>query len=71
MNNIIAFKKKGGFMKLEELLTDLSTKNKNEHEYSLVEIRKIANDILHMKKYYSGKCATPIIRIAKEFDFKT
>lgn len=75
MNNIIIFKKynwkKGESMRLEELLRDLTEKNKKGHAYSLLEIRKIANDILSMTNFYSGRCATPIVKIAKLFDFKT
>lgn len=74
MNNIVIFKrhdeKKGGTMK-EELLSELTEKNKAGHEYSLEEMRKIANDILNTTRNYSGRCATPIVRIAKSFDFKT
>ncbi len=59
-------------MKLEELLQTLTEKNMSKHEYSLIEIRKITNDILSMmSNNYSGRCATPIVKIAKLFDFKT
>lgn len=57
-------------MKKEELLQGLKEKNKKGHDYSLTEIRKIANDILAMTGCYSGRCATPIVKIAKNFDFK-
>lgn len=75
MNNIIKFKnynwRKKYTMRFEELIRDLETKNKNGHEYSLFEISRIANDILARVDYYSGRGATPIVKIAKEFDFKT
>ena len=75
MNNIIGFKKynwrRCGAMKFEELIRELKTKNENGYEYSLKEITQIANDILGEIDYYSGRGATPIVKIAKEFDFKT
>ena len=58
-------------MNLEELLQYLIEKNKTGYEYSLAEIRKIANAILSMANYYTGRCATPIVKIAKIFDFKS
>lgn len=76
MNNIIIFKRhnwrKEDIMKTQELLHDLEEKNKTGHEYSLTEIRNISNLILSMmSNNYSGRCATPIVKIAKLFDFKT
>ncbi len=76
MNNIINLRnynwRKGDKMELKELLQNLERKNREGHEYSLAEIRKIANDILSMmSNNYSGRCATPIVKIAKLFDFKT
>lgn len=75
MDNIIEFRrynwKKGDLMIFEKLLLELKEKNKSGHQYPLAEIRKIANDILSMSGFYSGRCATPIVKIAKEFDFKT
>lgn len=76
MNNIIQYKKynwrKGDVMERNELLRLLEKRNKDNHEYSLLEIRNITNDILSMmKKNYTGRCATPIVKIAKLFDFKT
>ena len=75
MGNIIRFKKydwrRDNTMKFEELIKELKTKNENGHEYSLKEITKIASDILCQIDYYSGRGATPIVKIAKEFDFKT
>ena len=74
MNNIIIFHKyswrKGEIMRLEELLKDLIEKNKGGYEYSLSEIRKLADDILTMISSYSGRCATPIVKIAKLFGFR-
>ena len=73
MDNIIVFynwrKKKN--MKFKSLIQELTEKNEKSHEYSLSEIRTIANSILNMTDYYSGRCATPIVKIAKEFGFKT
>lgn len=55
-----------------KLLYNLKRKNKNGQEYSLTEIRNISNLILSlMSNNYSGRCATPIVKIAKLFDFKT
>ncbi len=76
MNNIINLRnynwRKGDTMELKNLLQNLEEKNREGHEYSLVEIRKITNDILSMmSNNYSGRCATPIVKIAKLFDFKT
>lgn len=76
MNNIIQYKKynwrKGDVMERNELLQVLEKRNKDNHEYSLSEIRNITNNILSMmKNNYSGRCATPIVKIAKMFDFKT
>lgn len=76
MNNIIKFKKynrrKGGVMELKELLHDLEEKNKKRYEYSSDDIRNIVKNILSMmSNNYSGRCATPIVKIAKLFDFKT
>lgn len=75
MDNIIKFKKynqrKGDIVKLEKLLKTLTEKNNTGYEYSLSEVRKIANDILSMTDNYSGRCATPIVKIAKLFNFKT
>ena len=75
MSNIIRFKKynwrRDDTMKFEELIRELKTKNENGYEYSLKEITQIANDILGEIDYYSGRGATPIVKIAKEFDFKT
>lgn len=75
MSNIIRLKKynwrRDDIMKFEELIRELRTKNENGYEYSLKEITQIANDILNKIDYYSGRGATPIVKIAKEFDFKT
>lgn len=76
MNNIIQYKKynlrKGDVMERNELLQMLEKRNMDNHEYSLSDIRDITNNILlMMKNNYSGRCATPIVKIAKMFDFKT
>lgn len=75
MNNIVIFKtynlRKGDNMKPEELLHILTDQNRTKHEYSLTEIRKITKQILSMTNYYSGRCATPIVKIAKLFGFIT
>lgn len=72
-NNIICVYnwRKGVIMKLNELLQDLEEKNQAQHEYSLVEIRKISNNILSISTNYTGRCATPIVKIAKQFGIKT
>lgn len=57
---------------VKQLVHILKKKNKNGEEYSLSEIRNISNNILSMmSNNYSGRCATPIVKIAKLFDFKT
>lgn len=75
MGDIIRFRsyswRKGDIMKFEELIKELEAKNKAKHEYSLTEISYIANKILKGLDYYSGRGATPIVKIAKEFNFKT
>ena len=75
MSNIIRFRnyiqKREGTMRFEKLINELRTKNKNGYDYSLSEIANIANNILKEIDYYSGRGATPIVKIAKEFDFKT
>ncbi len=75
MNNIIIFKtynlRKGDIMRPEELLYKLKEQNKMNHEYSLDEIRELTKQILSMASYYSGRCATPIVKIAKIFEFQT
>lgn len=76
MNNIIKIKnyswRKGDIMEPKELLHNLEEKNRTGHEYSLTDIREITNNILSMmSNNYSGRCATPIVKIAKLFDFKT
>lgn len=69
--NINKYKWRSENMNLEELLNYLTEKNKSEYKYSLADIRKIANDILSIPSYYSGRCATPIVKIARMFDFIT
>ena len=75
MNSIIRFEdyiqRSGEFMRFEKLLKQLEQNRKEEYEYSLGEIKQIANSILSQLDYYSGKGATPIVKIANEFDFKT
>lgn len=75
MNNIIIFhthfKKRDDTMKFEELLKELEEKNKKGHNYSSKEIADIANSILNELDYYSRRGATPIVKIAKEFNFET
>lgn len=74
MDNIIVFKsynwRKGDIMRLEKFLEKLINQNKSGYVYSLTEIRVLANEILSMTNSYSGRCATPIVKIAKSFDFK-
>ena len=75
MNKIIRFTnyewKRDDIMKFEDLIKDLKEKNENDYKYDLKEISKIANKILEDTEYYSGRGATPIVKIAKDFDFKT
>ena len=75
MDNIIRFEKcnrrRDDIMNFKELLQELTEKNMKGHEYSLAEISNIARKILNSVDYYSGRCATPIVKIAKEFGFKT
>lgn len=56
-------------MFFEKIIKDLE--EKNNHDYSAKEITQIADDILNNVDYYTGRCATPIVKIAKEFGFKT
>lgn len=75
MGDIVRFKKnitrRDDNMGLKEIIYDLETKNRNGYNYTLTDITKLTNDILGNIKYYSGKGATPIVRIAKEFGFTT
>ena len=73
MGNIITMYnwRKGAFMKLYKLLENLKEKNQIGYEYSLVELRNISNYILSLEASYSGRCATPIVKIAKLFGIKT
>jgi len=75
MNSIIKFtiynSKRDDVMKFEKLIQELTEKNKKGHNYSFNEIGDIARKILNGLDYYSGRCATPIVKIAKEFNFKT
>lgn len=75
MNNVIRFRnydwRRYNDMKFEQLLKDLKEKNEKGYEYSLKEIAEVANNILKEIDYYSWRGATPIVKIAKEFDFKT
>ena len=75
MNNIIEFRhctwKRDDTMRFEELIKDLAEKNAARYEYSVAEISEVANRILKNIDYYTGRGATPIVKIAKEFDFKT
>ncbi|MCM1543574.1 MAG: ImmA/IrrE family metallo-endopeptidase, partial [Blautia sp.] len=50
---------------------ELEEKNVKGHDYSLAEIRTIVDEILSLTQYYNGRCATPIVKIAKDFDFIT
>lgn len=74
MNNIIIFFKYNrgeNNMRFEELLKNLRVNKINNHEYSLSEIDDVAKTILSEIDYYPKEGATPIVRIAKDFDFKT
>ena len=75
MTNIIDFSKatlrRGRFMKYEGLINEIKNKNKNHHTYTETEIAEIATQILNNIDGYNEACSTPIIRIAKDFGFKT
>lgn len=58
-------------MTLDNILDDIRVKNTNKYEYTLNEITEIANEILKELDYYSGRGATPIVKIAKDFGFAT
>lgn len=58
-------------MTLDSIFDDIRVKNTNKYEYSLNEITEIANKILKEIDYYSGRGATPIVKIAKDFGFVT
>lgn len=58
-------------MRFEKLLNHLKEENHKGYNYSLGEIAEIANEILKEIDYYSGRGATPIVKIAKDFGFKT
>lgn len=74
MNNIITFKnhkwRYENTMNKEELLELLKKNKENSHHYSLIEVDKIASSFLGDLDYCSEKTSTPIVKIAKEFDFK-
>lgn len=55
----------------EELIKRLEINHLKKHEYSLSEIDMLAKEILSNVSYYSKDCATPIVKIAKEFGFVT
>lgn len=58
-------------MTLDNILDDIRVKNINNYDYSFNEIAEIANEILKELDYYSGRGATPIMKIAKDFGFAT
>lgn len=58
-------------MKFEELLEQLKENKISNHEYSLSEIDNVAKTILSEINYYPEEGATPIVKIANDFDFKT
>lgn len=71
MENIIKFTKYyKGDENMKEILKDLSEKNKNGNFYTTNDIRNLAYKIISITTGYSGRCATPIVKIAKMFDFK-
>ena len=74
MNNILIFSKYTWGeknMKFEKLLKKLESDRINGVTYSPSEIDLIARDILSQINYYPEEGATPIVKIAKDFDFKT
>lgn len=75
MSNIIDFKnynwRKNKMARYEELIRKLQKKKQENHEYSLDEVKNTARDILSNTEGYRGKGATPIVKIADEFGFKT
>lgn len=58
-------------MSIEKIVSSLKKKNKDGYVYSIEDIKKIATDILDNIGYYSSRGATPIVKIASEFEFKT
>lgn len=57
--------------KFSDVIKELVNNQKNNHEYCLEEIDDIANRIIEQIPYYCKDDATPIVKIAQEFDFKT
>lgn len=73
MSNIIKFdvlKRKGEIMNFANLVGNIEKYNLEQHEYTLVDMSNIANDILYNVEYYSDRCATPIVKIVKGFGFQ-
>ena len=53
----------------QELTKKLTEVNTNNYWYSSSDIYRLANYILETMSFYPGHCATPIVKIAKEFGF--
>lgn len=74
MSNIIKFKinrRNEMITMFDTLLNRLEENNKRGHKYSLSEINTITQEIISMVPYYPKAGSTPIVRIAKDFNFKT
>ena len=74
MNNIIVlgkYNRRKRIMEINELLKWIEERNRNGEGYSKKDIIKIADEILDEIKCYSRRGATPIVKIARQFDFKT
>lgn len=72
MGNIISLTYRGKEkMKFEGLIKDLKEFKQKNIEYTFEQIREVANKILSEADYYSNRGATPIVKIAKDFNFKT
>ncbi len=55
----------------DKLIEELKDNKKNNHQYSLSEINEIAVDILTQLGYYPKNSSIPIVKIAREFGFRT
>lgn len=75
MNNIININNWRNTMNTKEITVYLKKQKEKQKEnkdnYSLLEVSMIANNILSSLDYYFYDSATPIVKIAKDFGFKT
>lgn len=66
------YERKGDRMDtLNTMIKELEKKNSSNHTYALTEIDSIAKKILKFSGVYAKKTSIPIVKIAKQFDFKT